>query len=392
MSDNDGSLTQSIKQFTGFGGSLFHKSSAVGIDVGSRSVKAVILERKKDQLVLKNYAIAKTKEDLIKAGTSGVITSSAGELIKKVAQQAGIKKDEKVNVSVPSFSSLITTIEIPNMPEDEIEQVIQIEAPKYIPMQLSDVVYGWQIVDDGGKFGAEESSQENSKEEETHGSTHKTVKSKEVRVMVVAIMKEISSQYEKVFHESGYSIDSLEIDSFSLTRSLAREDPECNVILDIGHKVTNILITSRGNILVNRTIDVAGERITKAIARGMNIDEERAEQYKLENGVNMGSGQDSGVIVQMLDVLIGEVMQTIGSFKEDYPKLKPENIVLSGGGAYMKGLEEYIEKESKINTKMGNPLAGISFPERYKNAAVNHGPLLSVAVGLAKLPFEEKNR
>lgn len=391
MNDNEDSLMRSIKQFAGFESSLFHKSSAVGIDVGSRSVKAVVLEYKRDQLVLKNYAIAKTKEDLIKAGTSGVIAPSAGELIKKVAQQAGIK-DEKVNVSVPSFSSLITTIEIPNMPQDEIEQVIQIEAPKYIPMQLSDVVYGWQIVDDGGSSGSKKSSQEDNRKGESRRPVHGTVRSKEIRIMVVAIMKEISSQYEKVFHKSGYSIDSLEIDSFSLTRSLAREELECNVILDIGHKVTNILITLRGNILVNRTIDVAGDRITKAIARGMNIDEERAEQYKLENGVDMGTGQDSGVIVQMLDVLINEVMQTIDSFKENYPKLKPESIVLSGGGAYMKGLREYIEKESKINTKIGNPLAEISFPERYKNAVINHGPLLSVAVGLAKLPFEEKSQ
>ncbi len=389
MNDNGGSLMQSIKQFTGIGDSLFHKSSAVGIDVGSRSVKAVVLEHKKDQLVLKNYAIAKTKEDLIKAGTSGVITPSAGELIKKVAGQAGVK-DEKVNVSVPSFSSLITTLAIPNMPQDEIEQVIQIEAPKYIPVQLSDVVYGWQIVDDGKNSEGGKSSQKDDEKRKTHRSTQGVTRSKEIRIIVVAIMKEISSQYEKVFQKSGSSIEALEIDSFSLARSLAREEAQCSVLLDIGHKVTNILITSKGNILVNRTIDVAGERITKTIARGMNIDEERAEQYKLENGVSMEAGQDDGVIVQMLDVLISEVMQTIDSFKKDYPRLEPQNIILSGGGAYMKGLGEYIGKESKINTKIGNPLAGISFPERYKNAVMNHGPLLSVAMGLAKLPFDEK--
>lgn len=382
MSDKDDGLMESIKHFAGFGDSLFHGSSAIGVDVGSRSVKVVILENKKNQLVLKNYTIAKTKEDLIKAGTSGVITSMAGDMIKRVGQQAGIK-DEKVNVSVPSFSSLITTIEIPKMPQDEIEQVIQIEAPKYIPVQLSDVVYGWEIVDDGSVPDDDGKGKKEAEKEDAEP--------RSIRVMVVAIMKEISSRYEKVFQSSGHSIDSLEIDSFSLARSLAGDGDECRVILDIGHKVTNILITSKGNILVNRTIDVAGERITKAIARGMNIDEDRAEQYKLENGVSMGTGQDGGVIAQMLDVLVSEVMQTVAAFKEDYPHLAPENIILSGGGAYMKGLVDYIERESKISTKVGNPLTGISFPEAHKNSILSNAPLLSVAIGLAKLPFDEKN-
>ncbi|MEA2007118.1 MAG: type IV pilus assembly protein PilM [Patescibacteria group bacterium] len=379
MSDKDDGLMESIKHFTGFGDLLFHKSSAIGVDVGSRSVKVVILEQKKGKLILKNYTIAKTKEDLIKAGTSGVITSMAGNMIKKVAQQAEIR-EEKVNVSVPSFSSLITTIEIPKMPQDEIEQVVQIEAPKYIPVQLSDVVYGWQIVDDGSLPGDDKKKRETS------------ANPRGIKVMVVAIMREISGQYEKVFQESGHAIDSLEIDSFSLTRSLARDDEECKVILDIGHKVTNILITSKGNILVNRTIDVAGERITKAIARGMNIDEDRAEQYKLENGVSMGAGQDGGVIAQMLDVLVNEVTQTIEVFRKDYSHLEPKSIILSGGGAYMKGLEEYIEKEAKIKTKVGNPLTGIVFPEKYKNSVLSNAPLLSVAIGLAKLPFDDKNK
>ena len=146
----------SIKNFSGFGGSLFKKSSSIGVDVGSRSIKVVELARKKDKFFLKNFVIAKTKKDLIKAGTAGVISENASKVIEQVFSKAKASA-EKINASVPSFSSLITTIEIPRMPNKEIEQVVQIEAPKYIPVQLSDVVYGWQIIDEGNNMSGKES-------------------------------------------------------------------------------------------------------------------------------------------------------------------------------------------------------------------------------------------
>jgi type IV pilus assembly protein PilM len=371
MSAKGGDIMDSLKSFGGFGGSMFQKSVSVGIDVGSRSVKIVELGRKKDKLFLKDFTIVKTKADLIKAGTSGVISGDATDVLNKIVKTTKLN-DDKVNVSVPSFSSLITTIEIPKMPKREIEKVVQIEAPKYIPVDLDDVVYGWQIVDDGG--------------DEDYDSG----KPSTIRVMVVAIMKEISGQYENVFSEAGFEIESLEIDSFSLQRGLVGSVTGCHVILDVGHKVSNILIVCDGNILLNRTIDVAGERITKAVARGMNIDDERAEQYKIENGVGGAVGQDGGVISQMLNVLVSEIVQTIEVFKETYPKKEPESIILSGGGAYMKGLEKFIADESGIKAELGNPFFDVELPEAGKDNLLRYGPLLSVSIGLAKLSFEEK--
>lgn len=373
-------IMDNIKKF-GLGGSIFAKRISVGVDVGSRSIKVVELERKKDKVYLKNFAMVKTQNDLIKAGTAGVIGNEAGEVVKKVLANAKIE-EENVNVCVPSFSSLITTIEIPRMPKDEIEKVVQIEAPKYIPVKLDDVVYGWQIIEDSGEGKTEEPDAQT-------GEASGIAPSKGVKVMIVAIMKEISSQYEEVFAEAGLEIDSLEIDSFSLQRGLVKNSPDCHVVLDVGFKVSNILVICNSNILLNRTIDIAGERITKAIARGMNIDEKRAEQYKIENGIQ-GSGADGGVVAQMLSVLVSEIVQTIEVFNETYPGRKPKSIILSGGGCYMKGFAEFITRESGIQAVLGNPFFDIELPEDKKASLVQYGPLLCAALGLAKLGFEEK--
>lgn len=354
-------------------------TTAVGVDVGNSGVKIVEIEKIDGKLVLVNYAIAHSKEELIKPGTSGVVSDSAGPIVKKALSESDIKT-EKVNVAVPSFSSLTTTIQMPQMPQSEIEQVVLREAPKYIPVQLSDVVYGWQIIE-----GLEKESPEGEGDEKALAR-----KAKPLNVLMVAIMKDISNQYQKVFSSNGLTIDSLEIDSFSLERSLIGAKKGSFMILDIGHKVCNVIAVSNKNILLNRTIDVAGDRITKIISKSLNIDIKRAEKLKIEQGIEIDK-DGTNTVSQVLGVLIAEIKRTNSALLENYPDVKIEKILLSGGGSKLKGLQEYITKEVGIPTALGNPLEEIAYPDGAEDAIGDHGPTLSIATGLAMLGFEEKN-
>ena len=57
--------------------------SAVGVDVGTKSIKIVALKKEKGKIILKNYAIARTKESLIKIGQTGVINEFTGNIVKE---------------------------------------------------------------------------------------------------------------------------------------------------------------------------------------------------------------------------------------------------------------------------------------------------------------------
>lgn len=349
---------------------------AVGIDIGSRGVKVIELERQEDgNLVLKNYVYAKTHQKLIKIGTTGLLDPVAADLLAKVMSEAGIRT-KGVNVAVPSFASLVTVFEIPPMNEDEIEKVIRIEAPKYIPVRLEDVVFGWQVINIPAA----------GQEKETGGGPAKPSR---IRVLVVAIMRDISQQYEKVFGQARLAVNSLEIDSFSLVRSLVRKDPGCYMILDLGHKVTNVIIVSGGNILLNQTIDVAGERFTSVIERGIGIDVSRAEQMKLEQGMGEGADQSKQVILPALGIVTDEIRRMIKTFSSSYPELAIQKIVLTGGSSMMTGLREYLQLELNIETIIGNPMAGIRYDAKLENVIASSYPFFAVAVGLALLAFEE---
>lgn len=339
------------------------KNSAVGVDIGSNSIKVVELGKQGEQLVLKNYAIATGDEGFIQAGTSGVINEGINEAIKQLFKSAEIKPGH-VNVAVPSFASLVTTIELPQVPKEEIEKIIITEAPKYIPVKLEDVVYGWELLEGVG-----------------------TAQKDRMRVLIVAIMKEISDRYETVLASSGLKVDALEIDSFSLVRSLTvGQENKCLLILDLGHKVSNMLVVFNGNILLNRSVDLAGEKITKVIAQSMQVDENRAEQMKISGN------QGLEFLGPTFDVIVDEVQKTREIFKKSYPDIAPESIIISGGTAKMKGLKEAIEKKASLPTTVGDALNGIAYPQPLTQTLQDKNPFLSVAIGLARLAFEKDKK
>ncbi len=370
-------LTSNIsKKFSG-------KKIAVGVDVSTKSVKVVLLEKENKQIVLKNYAIARTKESLIQVGEIGVINDFAGNIVKETLSSAGIKND-LVNVAIPSFTSLIITIEVPYIASKKFDEAIRREVSKYIPVKIEDVVYDWQIIDEDGLRTETQGVQ-------TEGSEKKPQQDGTmVKILVIAVMQEISSRYNEVFSLNNLDINLLEIDSISLARSLTRDKKGVYLILDIGHAACNILLSSHQGILLNRTIDVGGDKMTKIIADSMKTSFDRAEQLKREQGINvMANDQRTGVLSTALSMITSEIKKTIQLFNADFKGVNINGIILTGGSASMIGLKDLIQKEVGVETKIGNALEGIAFKPEIKDALLSHASALSIAIGLALINFEK---
>jgi type IV pilus assembly protein PilM len=353
---------------------------AVGIDVGTKSVKAVVLEKEDDKIVLKNYSIARTKDSLIEVGQTGVINNFTGGVVKGALNRAGIKRD-KVNVAIPSFTSLIITIEVPRIADKEFEKAIRGEVSKYIPVKIDEVVYDWQIIDEDKLKDNVDENTSSRRQQQGEGM---------VKILVIAVMKEISGKYGQVFSANDLEINLLEIDSISLTRALTKNKKGVYLILDIGHETTNILIASNAGVLMNRTISIGGDKMTQVIADSMKIDFARAEQLKKDQGVNVStSGQQGGVLATVLSMIADEVKKTVGLFQDDFKDIEIKGVLLAGGTASMIGLRDLIQKQTGIETRVGNALEGIAFRAEIKDVLLQHASTLSIAIGLALANFEE---
>ncbi len=359
------------------------KKIAVGVDVGTKSIKAVLLEKKGDKIILKNYSIARTKEALIEIGKVGVMNDFAGAVVRDSLESAGIK-ERSINVAIPSFTSLIITIEVPRISDKEFEEAIRREVSKYIPVKIEDVVYDWQIID-------EEQLRTNKKTSiENNGYNNVPQSGGVVKILVIAVMKEISGKYSQVFSQNDLEVNLLEIDSISLTRALTRNKKGVYLILDIGHETSNILVASQQNVLMNRTIDIGGDKMTQVIADSMKIGFDRADQIKKTQGINIKvSGREGSVLETIVLMIVDEIRKTIQLFKADFEGVEVNGILLTGGAAAMIGLKDEIQKQIGIETLVGNALESIAFKAEIKDVLLKHASSLSIAIGLSLANFEE---
>ena len=157
-------------------------------------------------------------------------------------------------------------------------------------------------------------------------------------------------------------------------------EPTGSMIVDIGGGTTEVAIISLGGIVTSKSLRVAGDELDQAIMAyikkefNLMIGERTAEQVKMElgsayktedemsmeiKGRDMITGLPKTVTVtdtQIRDALKEPVYAIIESIKTTLEKTPPElaadimekGIMLAGGGALLRGLDELINHETNM--------------------------------------------
>ena len=159
------------------------------------------------------------------------------------------------------------------------------------------------------------------------------------------------------------------------------DEPTGSMIVDIGGGTTEVAIISLGGIVTSKSLRVAGDELDQSIINyikreyNLMIGERTAEQIKMEigsaykadadeeeltmdiKGRDLITGLPKVVVVdagQIRNALKEPVSSIIESIKTTLEKTPPElaadimdkGIMLAGGGAMLKGLDELILKET----------------------------------------------
>ena len=155
-----------------------------------------------------------------------------------------------------------------------------------------------------------------------------------------------------------------------------------NMIVDIGGGTTDIAVISLGGTVVSTSIKIAGDDFDEAIVRYMRkkhnllIGERTAEDIKIKvgscypraqvdsidvRGRNLVTGLPKTVTVtseeteEALKEATAQIVEAVHSVLERTPPeltadIADRGIVLTGGGALLRGLEELLEYKTGINT------------------------------------------
>jgi type IV pilus assembly protein PilM len=352
----------------------FGKKICIGIDVGTSSIKMVELTIKGNRPVLTNYAWVDIDDSLAKyESISTYFETVLPEYIKKMLQESKMSGHD-VYFSVSSAGGLITLIEFPDIAREDLDQAVKFEAHKYIPVSLDDVVLSWDIIN---KTSPNELIIKNESSVEGDANSGESA----VEVLLVAAPKNKIIKFEQLAKDIGLTLKAIEIESFSLVRSLIGNDQGNFIIVDIGSRVCNIVLVEKGIIKANRNIDAGGKDISRIIAKSMNVSESKADLLK-SSGKNFLSSE-SNVSFPIIDSIVGEISRVLNSYYKEDAKVAVDGIIISGGTSSLLGIDEYFSKTLGIKTTFGNPLGRIEYDKRIEPEIKKIDKRFSVAVGVA---------
>jgi len=354
---------------------LFKKkiNSCLGVDIGSSGIKVVELKRERGEARLLTYGFTEHLNKVVPEGNWEDNADYTAQVLKKLVEQIG-SISRKAVVSLPTFSVFSSVINLSNVNRKNINDLVQREARKVIPLPLEEIVLDWKVIP------------QNKDKEQVKIPQATTVKQdKNIKILLTGAPKTLVKKYVTIFKKANIALASLETETFSLIRSLCGSDPSTMMIIEVGSNTTDISIINQGIPMLNRSIDVGGLTITKAISANLDISLERAEQFKYDLGITALDSPDSAIprtIIDTISPITNEVKHMLNLF-ENRDNQKVEKIILSGGSSLLPNLPNYLAKILNINVIIGNPWASISYPLDLEPILSEMGTKLGVAVGLA---------
>jgi Tfp pilus assembly PilM family ATPase len=397
-------------------------NSYLGVDIGTASIKIVELENYKGQAKLKSYGYADINTNILRGATdknNQLIASYIKEIIKKSRMES-----RQAIAALPTFSVFTSIISLPPMPKKDLASAVKWEAKKFIPLPIEDMILDWKILNIkggaqehkikkdlpssfGGLFGKKEEKEKKPEEPKKEApeeqleadkegkketdpikpdttSTDKNVLGKKnYRILLTAAPKNLVARYLSIFKKTSLNLLSLETEAFALSRSLIGNDMSSVMIVDIGSNNTDVCVIEEGVPILNRGIDTGGNVITKAIMNSMNVNIERAEQFKRDFGLMVtGNRSVPNTIQNALNPIINEIKYVFDLYQRQ-GEANIEKIILSGGSAFLPNLPQYLSELLGLPVMIGDPWDRIVYPMDLKPVLQEIGPRMAASIGLA---------
>lgn len=346
---------------------LFKKEEvgqAVGLDIGTSSIKVVQLRREKEKIILDSYG------EIELGPYGGMVAGQAVHLgeektieaIKDVLKEAKITARDTV-VAIDSSAAYVALIKVPKVDDAQLRTMMPIEARKYIPVPLAEVQMDWWHIPTTINISAEE---------------------RMVNVVLAAVNNETLTTYDRIINKIGLTNVEYEIHGYSLMRSCNPQTTGMILYVDIGAQYTTLSLVYQSTVLDMHVISRGSQDSTIQLSKALSISIETAEDTKRTFGY-LGDASNSYIkdVMQLSSYpLFGEVARLSLMYERKYNQ-SIEGIILSGGGARVPGVIDAYNQTVHIAGRIATPFEQVEVPEFLHEMIERVGPTYAVAIGCA---------
>lgn len=349
--------------------------TAVGLDIGSKYIKAAVLEYTEEKIELVNYFIQKTPSNVIE---NGIVKSPTdlGEIIKSLFVEKGIEtKNVSIAIPINDEAAVIKWVTTPDLKGKDMNKLVYSLIEDELNHSPNELYYNWQKV-----------------EENDDGS---------IDILLVGSLKNAVDTRLSSLKVAKLKPYFAEADIFSIIRALVPEkdfeNPEKNnVIVDIGFSETTMAFFKEGKFVYNRSIPMGLKDVLESISVGMNIEIADAERELNDNGYVSNDiysvpfdAQIVAEYTQQPIINIGNsIIDTIYFYQEQFKGAKLDGLILTGSGARIEGIDSFLEELVEINTTIGLP----HFLEKQENSPIEEEVKDSIEdIDYSKSSYDEEN-
>lgn len=340
----------------------------LALDLGTQTVAIAEFQAGKDGgLVLTNY---KTGELLGDPAVDATRLAQAKITIGELVSGLGAK-GASVNYAVSAQSVFTRFVKLPSVGEEQVDQIVTFEAQQNVPFPINEVVWDYQLVDQGN--------------------------SSEVEVVLVAIKSDLLDEINDSVEGGGLKTSVVDVSPMAIYNAFRynySDLSDCSLIVDIGARTTNLIFVEPRKVF-SRSIPIGGSKITEAIAKDFNESFAEAEERK-RNGafVSLGGNYEdpddpdlarvSKIIRNTMTRLHAEISRSISFYRSQQHGAAPARIFLCGGTVTLPYMREFFHEKLQLPVEFFNPLRNVAVGPNVNSEDVGHrAHTLGEMVGLA---------
>lgn len=348
------------------------KTRVIGLDIGTTMVRAAELEfgsgapTRRGPATLVRYGEAPLPIGAVRDGE--VVEQPLVALAIRGLWASQKFASKNVVIGVGNQRVVVRELAVPAMPMAQVRATLPFQVQELLPMSTDEALLDFYPV------------------EQVDGENGSVLQG-----LLVAAVRDTVSANVLAVESAGLLPTMVDLNALALLRAMVRGTlgRQTVALVDVGARVTDVVIASHGVPRFIRTVPMGGQDVTDAIARAMGISLPEADALKRHLGVGFGVPDDhadaAAAVEAVARSLVEAIRNTFVYYSGNNPGQHIEAAVLTGGGAHLPGFGQYLATATRLEVKLGDPLETVTVARSAggRESFVGHESLMALPLGLA---------
>lgn len=339
------------------------KQQLIGIDIGSRFVKAVLLSEEKDKLVIDAIACEKIHGDAFQEREIKEMEAVSNALTKVSKLLKTKVKDAVLAVSGATVLTKLIQMDM-GQTDVELESQIEIEADSLIPYPIDEVYLDFEEMGPCSTNAAK------------------------CDVLLSVAHKNTVDSRIMLAEECGFEPKILDIEGYALGNSFLQlnkaQTDEVSFCISIGAAQLQLTVLQNEQILMSRELGFGTDALLADFGMMFGMDKTEAGKRLAEQ--DFPDGWKESVYPQFLSNLQMQISRILQLYVSTYNEEMPNKLYVCGGGCGLPGLIDDLAMDMNMEVVAFDPLESLTCAPKVSTDSL-WGPQFAIAIGLACRSF-----